>query len=188
MILGLDLATNIGVCHGDGHSIPELAHHRLPSTGDEVGPFLSAFRKWFTDLLERVAPTVIAFEAPILPRAKFDRRTGVFTDAPIGLSTSRKLQGLAGVLEMVCFDEGVPCFEAQPAAVKKALTGQGRASKAEMVHWARRYGLEPHTYTLKGEEASDEADAFGVWLAVLRARFPAVAPMWEPLIAARVAA
>jgi hypothetical protein len=128
MLLALDLATNLGECWGDGRNLPSLGHFRLPSTGPDVGQFLSEYRKWFMGRLDAVAPTLIAFEAPILAKVT-------------NISTTRKLQGLAGLTEMLCHEEGLPCREASTSAVKKALTGSGRAEKSMMVRCARSFGL-----------------------------------------------
>ena len=72
MFLGLDLATNLGACWGDGADLPSLAHHRLPSTGDDVGRFLCAYEDWLREKLDEVCPVLICFEAPVLPRPKWN--------------------------------------------------------------------------------------------------------------------
>lgn len=163
MIWALDLATLTGECWGDGSRLPSLGHNRLPSTGDNVGKFLIAYRDWFNRRLDDVCPTLVVFEAPILPRIT-------------KLATVRKLNGLANVTEMVCEEEGLECREVSNSMVKKVLAGHGRAEKTDMVEAARRYGLEP--------KVEDEADGFGIWLATIRARFPKLAPQWDPLVAA----
>lgn len=170
-VLALDLATNTGVCVGTGDRLPLLSHNRLPSTGPDVGAFLCAYRDWLIALLEEHGPTLIVFEAPILPKTT-------------AIATVRKLVGLAGITEMVASDDGIEVREVTTSAVKKALTGHGNAKKPAMVAACRGYGLSPHTYIKDGEEASDEADAFGVWLAALRARFPVVGARWDALSAA----
>ncbi len=172
IVWALDLATNTGECWGEPGASPSLGHNRLPSTGDDVGRFLSEFRKWFMGRLDEVCPTLVSFEAPILPAAT-------------SMSTVRKLNGLAGVTEMLCHEEGIECCEATTTAVKKALTGSGGAKKWQMVEACRAYGLGPHTYNSEGREASDEADAFGVWLATVRARCPTHADLWKPLVFGR---
>lgn len=182
MILALDLATQTGVCFGaaDTGEVPTLEHFRLPSTGDEVGRFVNDFEDRIRALIALVEPTLIVFEAPVLPRAKFNRETKK-VEGGVSIITTRKLQGLAAMLEAIADREKLECKELQPSQVKQALTGKGNAKKAEMVRACRAFGLNPHTYTHQGEEASDEADAFGVWLCALRMRHPKLAGRWDPI-------
>lgn len=184
MILALDLATNTGACWGEGDDLPCLSSERMPSTGDEVGPFLCAFEDWLRMMLDGVAPGCrIVFEAPVLPRAKINKFTKKL-EGGVSLITTRKLQGLAGVLEMVAHREGLSCHEIQPSEAKLALAGKGNAKKHEMVAACRAYGLDPKTYTVDGLPASDEADAFGVWLHAVRILRPEAAARWTPLFGA----
>lgn len=182
MILALDLATNLGACWGVASARPTLGHHRLPSTGDDVGAFLCAYEDWLREKIDEVQAVTIIFEAPVLPRAKWNAETKK-VEGGVALITTRKLQGLAGVTEMVANREGMPCREAQPAEVKKALTGKGNAKKPEMVRAARRLGFDPHTYRQDGDDASDEADALGVWLSWVNVSHPEQAAAWLPLFA-----
>ena len=182
MLVALDLATQTGICFGaaDTGEVPTLDHFRLPSTGDDVGRFLAAFEDQINTLIDRAAPTLIVFEAPVLPRAKFNPATKK-VEGGVSIITTRKLQGLAGELERIAFRQGIEIAEIQPAQVKQALTGKGNAKKPAMVAACRAFGLEPYTYTHQGEDASDEADAFGVWLCALRMRHPALAGHWDPI-------
>lgn len=177
MILALDLATNVGACFGVGVSVPNLTSTRLPSTGEDVGAFLVAHEDWFRGLIAEVQPTRVLFEAPVLPRAKFNKFKNR-VEGGVSLITSRKLQGLAGMTEVVCTRLGLPCHEVQPAEAKQALAGKGNAKKWEMVAGARLLGLDPKTYIVDGEEASDEADASGVWLHGLISTKPALGEVW----------
>lgn len=162
VVWSLDLATMTGECWGPPDAVPTLGHNRLPSTGPDVGKFLSEFRKWFVARLDVVCPDLVSFEAPILHKVT-------------QIATTRKLQGLAGVTEMICHEEGIACFEATTSEVKKQLAGHGRAEKEEMIAAARRYGLSPSD--------DNEADAFGIWLATVRTRFAndyEIVEMWSP--------
>lgn len=165
MLLGLDLATSTGFCFGDGLSTPVVGSERMPSTGEEVGPFLDHFDRWLRVKLETVRPDLVGFEAPILS----GRGTHIMT--------SRKLQGLAGLVEMQCHRFGIEVQEVGLQTVKRELTGHGRAEKHQMKAAARAFGI-----TLsEGHESEDEADAFGVWLVALRCNRPHLAGRWEPL-------
>tara|TARA_R110002051_G_scaffold316556_2_gene396341 strand:+ start:9280 stop:9795 length:516 start_codon:yes stop_codon:yes gene_type:complete len=162
MFLGLDLATCTGFCHGpaDTGEVPTLGHITMPKTGPDVGRFLCVYEDWLNALVRRIEPALIVFEAPILP-------------STTKLETTRKLQGLAGVTEMVGHRHRIELAEVAGSTVKKALTGSGKAEKADMIAAARHYGFNPQT--------SDEADAFGIWLHALRLRHPRAAGFWDPI-------
>lgn len=160
MVLGLDLATRSGFCWGVGDRLPVVGHYDLPRTGEDVGPFLIAAERWIEALLDRVKPELVCFEAPVLSRAT----TTLVT---------RKLHALPGLVEMACWRRRLPVTETGPSHVKKVLTGFGTAGKDEMIAAAEAYGL---TIT-----CSDEADAFGVWLAAIRRRRPQFAARWSPI-------
>lgn len=159
-IVALDLATLTGICAGEPDEVPTLSNHRLPSTGDDVGRFLDAADLWAKGLIERERPFLLVFEAPILPQAT-------------SFATVRKLQGLAGIVEMNGFRLGIECAEVQPSVAKKNLTGRGNAKKPEMVAACRHYGFNP--------AVEDEADAFAVWLTAVRLRWPLHAPHWDAM-------
>jgi hypothetical protein len=178
-VWALDLATLTGECWGGPSALPTLGHNKLPSTGEDVGHFLHAFEGWVLRRLDEIAPTLIVFEAPVLPRPKFNPVTKK-VEGGVSLITTRKLQGIAGTLEKVAYAEGLDCREVQPAEAKQALTGKGNAKKHQMVAGARAFGLNPHTYQHEGADASDEADAFGVWLFAVRIRYPAELDRWAP--------
>jgi crossover junction endodeoxyribonuclease RuvC len=160
MILALDLATQLGFCWGVGDRLPTVGHVCLPSTGNEVGPFLCAYEDWLNGMLDERKPDLVIFESPVLPR-----KTTV--------TTTRKLQGLSGVTEMLCHHRQTDCREVSIQRIKHELSGNGRASKDEMIAAARAFGL--------AIKVSDEADAFGVWLTAVRLKRPEHAARWQPL-------
>lgn len=161
-ILTLDLATQTGWCVGTpgGNAPPCLGTIRMPKTGPEIGPFLDFFDHWISRMIEDEAPDVIVFEAPYLPGNR----------SQVSLHTTRKLQGLASHLELVCFRARVAVYELQHSTVKKAL-GSGKFDKAQMMAAARRAGMDPQT--------EDEADAFGIWIAALRKLCPEHQGEWD---------
>lgn len=182
MIVGLDLATSTGFAYGDGSGRPHVAALKMPSTGKDVGTFLVFFRDFLFNLVERLSRetrVVVVFEAPILPTARKDDPFGAQTN----IMTTRKLQGLAGVVEMVVLDlkrmgRDVSCFETHLGTIKKELAGHGRAEKGDMVLAARRAGI-----TLSnGKEGEDEADAFGAWLVGLRYHAPQHLALWDRVL------
>ena len=159
-IAALDIATLTGVCVGEPEEVPQLSHNSFPSTGPDIGRFLDAGEVWIRSFLQAIQPALVVFEAPVLPQTT-------------QIATVRKLHGLAGVIEMVCYREGVEVAEAHLQSVKKALTGKGNAKKPEMVAACRAYGFSP--------AVEDEADAFGVWLLTVRTRHPKLSHAWDPI-------
>lgn len=135
-----------------------------------MGPFLDFYDRWFNMRLDvligafealpaakrsPLGPIVI-FEAPILPSTRFDPVKKIHVPAPTNIATTRKLQGLAGMTEMICHRRKVEVREEYLQTIKKGLAGNGRADKLDMIRAAKRAGLTDPT--------ADEADAFGVWL------------------------
>lgn len=148
MLLALDLATCVGWCKGDGTRIPMYGSLRLPSTGDNVGQFLSAWRKELIELLQ--GTTKVIFEAPILPKTT-------------SMKTVTKLHSMAGLTELACYNMQIPCFSVQPMSVKKNWLGKvpntrgmkPHEKKAPMIQRAKDLGFDP--------QDSDTADAIAIW-------------------------
>lgn len=172
MLLALDLATNTGWCAGSGAEAPELGSVRMPDTGEEIGPFASFFAKWFAHQLRELQPTIVGFEAPLLPRAKIDAN-GYLVQAPTTDATQTKLKGLKWEVERQCYDAHIDCRETFGATVKKELSGRGDSKKPDMMLAAKRCGLAPRNF--------DEADAFGVWLVMVRYHAKQHLPLWDQL-------
>lgn len=102
MLLALDIATCSGYAIGSiERGVVEHGSHRIPKTGNDVGAFLAHYRLWLTDLVIRIAPWTIFFEAPVLPG-----------HGKTSLITLRKLYSLAGVTELIAHDRGIDCREA----------------------------------------------------------------------------
>lgn len=175
--LALDLATVTGWAYGAGGEPPALGTVTMPSTGDEIGPFLDHFFRWLhakiTEVQNEYELSTIAgpygprcedpkalvscIEAPILLRDKYDPIKKRMV-AQTNIVTTRKLQGLAGVAEMVFLQRGVPCSEVNVSSVKKIM-GSGGNEKPDMVAAAKRAGLNPKDH--------NAADAFGIWVLML---------------------
>lgn len=180
MLLGLDLATTTGWCAGDGSSLPSLGSFTMPKSTDELGDFADFYFRWLhgkiTELqmeadVETQAGTygarsvdpkalIIVFEAPILPGARFDPVKNRMVQQT-NIATTRKLQGLAFVTEMVARQRNCLAEECSLSTVKKEVGGGGKADKADMMAVAKKCGLNPPTH--------DAADAFGVWILAMRA-------------------
>lgn len=142
-ILTLDLATNLGWCLGTpSDAMPRFGHHKLPSTGENIGAFAVAFEDWLTAFLEREKPAIVVFEAPILPRQTTP-------------ATVRKLSGLVWEVERVCRRLGIKCREGRKSSVNLFFAGHGWAKKTDTMAICRRYGWKVRN--------DDEADACALW-------------------------
>lgn len=190
MLLALDLATTTGWCAGRGDTLPDAGIVRIPSTGQDLGPYFDFFFRWLhakiTELQEaagiEVEPgtfgprcvskedLIIVFEAPILPESRYDPATRKWIKQT-NLTTTRRLQGLAGFVEAIATQRNCLCEEVYLATVKKAIGGSGKADKADMVAAARRCGLPVETH--------DAADAFGVWIVMVRTYAREYQQVWD---------
>lgn len=112
--LCLDLATSIGVAVGSPGRTPRAWSHRLPSTGEELGPFLAALDSLLEELIAEWSPSHIIMEAPIIRNGK------------TALATARKLYCLAGHTEWTAWRHKIPCYEAQGDRVTGFFTGRSR--------------------------------------------------------------
>lgn len=149
-LLTLDLATRIGWTRGPPRDRGfRSGFHQLPRTGQELGPFLAAFRDW----LDRTLPGVsmVVFESPILPRTT-------------SLATARKLYAQAAYLELACFDRRTRCLEANNMTVKAFLGVAGIKGKEATVRAVHAYGYSC--------ENDDEADAIAIRLYAVHRLYP----------------
>ena len=90
------------------------------------GVRFEAMRKWLKSMTAHDHPELIIFERP------FCR----------GLHATRSLWGMAAIAEAAAVWRGIPSLDIVPSTLKKWATGNGRASKAEMI--AAAYRLQPH--------------------------------------------
>jgi hypothetical protein len=142
-ILALDLATQTGWAAWHKH-VTSVGSAHFKGT---VGEALNAYQLW---LIERAGPLcegglVIVFETPwVGPKTHQD--------------VARKLQGLAGVTEMVAHQLGVRCMEANNASVLLHFTGKGggkrKEKKARTITACNERGFHPRN--------DDEADAIAL--------------------------
>lgn len=157
MLLTLDLATMIGwTCGHPADQQFAFGHHRLPSTGPDIGAFACAYGDWLHPMLMNV--TEVVMEAPILPKVT-------------SLITVRKLSGLAYHTEMVCHEMKIRCYEAHLQSVKKFVGGSGRASKLDMIEAVRSFGYDTN------EE--NEADAIAVRCYTIATRYKNLLPQFN---------
>ena len=162
-LLTLDLATHCGWTYGEPEDIRfAYGTHTLPSTGEDVGSFLAAFRDW---LLAQIIPShrdaVVVFESPIMP-------------AQTSMATLRKLYGLAGVTEMLCKDHDIKCMEVSAGSCRAfigAKRTQGQDMKKAVIAAVERYGYEP--------DDDDQADAIAIRLYVIARMWPRLMPAFS---------
>ena len=103
------------------------------------------------DLLERVKPEAVAVE-------------GLFVHSD-HVNTAVKMAHARGVMLLTIRRAGLGLVELKPAAVKKSLTGSGRATKAQMQEGVRRvFGLA------EAPKPADVADALAIALCALALR------------------
>lgn len=158
-ITAFDLATITGIASSArGRNLPALWHLKIGKKNCELGEFLLSAHTQYRAVLSDEAPEAVVFESPTL------RNT-------TSLITARKLYGLAGVLEMICEREKIPCYETSILEVKKELCGHAHAEKDHQIRAAKLLGFDPKT--------SDEADALGVYLCGLRKLSPDEHRYWH---------
>ncbi len=181
MILAFDLATRLcGYCLGDGLSIPEAGAFELPQLGEDLGKMLDLFNNYIGLLIDRSHPVAILYEKPLLVINRLtDEYGNLLPGRTDDLLTIRKIYSLGSHLEYVARRRGIECSEVGLQAIKKEVTGNHRAKKAEIVAVAKRIGLQLPIKS-KGEE--DAADSWGAWLVGLRTYNPAASRRWDRLV------
>lgn len=169
MIWGLDTATRCtGITAGTGETMPAVGVWNFDYCGEDLGQLLADFDARLTELAGRMPPKVIIYESPLLlPGDK--------------LLTLRKLYSLGAYLELFGRRLGARVEEASAKRLKKALTGNHTAKKAEMVAICRRLRvpLPP------GDAAQDAADSFAAWYVGLQHHGREHLTRWDQAIYSR---
>lgn len=167
MIVGFDISTkSTGYCAGTGACSPETDAWKYEQVEDDLGLLLWLFDHDLTKLFDRVSPTHVLVEAPIMmTRDK--------------LLTVRKLYSMSAYLELFCRRRGVVCREETVFALKKRLTGSVKADKTEMVRMAKQ---KLRIALPKGAGERDAADAVAAWLIGLDYYAPQHQPSWDKLL------
>lgn len=173
MIIGLDLATRLnGWCAGDGASIPSAGAFLLPQVEEDIGRMLCQLDDEIAALIDWHKPTLVIFEAPILP-SRGRKGNSVMGSTLV----RRKLMNLTGHVEFMCTRRGIECREADVQRIKRELAGFASADKRDMVAAAQKVGIELPITKAAGQE--DAADAFGAWLLGLRYKDGALSARWD---------
>ncbi len=149
-VLGIDPGlrlTGYGCVEGDPQrpTIVEAGVFRLsaPGEGETLSPRLAELDTDLRELLSRVRPGLVAVE-------------GLFAH-PERPEASIKLAHARGVVLLAARRAGAEVVELKPSEVKRAMTGSGRASKAQMQGGVARF------YDLaEAPSPADVADALAV--------------------------
>lgn len=137
--LALDQALTTGWAIRDDSGEIYFGHVRLRQTR-HPGSVFAHFRAWLLKMVEDWEPDKIVCECPV---GKF------YKAVQMGA-------GLRAVVAQVAEECGLPFDDVAPKSVKKHITGNGNASKTDMLKRIRELGHDVGT--------SDEADAVGILL------------------------
>lgn len=127
-MLGVDpgtAATGYGVVEGEPGRPGRLVECGVLRTdaGDPLGQRLASLHDGMGELLRQHRPSVLAVESIFFAK---------------NVRTSLVLSHARGVILLAAAQAGVPIAEFAPAAVKKAVAGRGRATKAQVAFMVQR--------------------------------------------------
>lgn len=156
IVAGADLATTSGLAILDGTRVIHIESHRpMGKTDCEI---FTGFRIWFRAMLLSHGVEHVGVEAPLVTDIKApDRRANAQpgqTHNPVTMKTYLRLYGLRAHAVQICHSLNIDCTEIHQATWRKAFTGNGRASKDDVLALAQR--LVP------GLKSKDSSDALGV--------------------------
>ena len=144
--------TGWGLLDGDTRTATAIEFGRLlPRRSLSRPAALAALTEQLEELLVRVIPDVVVIETPF---------TGRFPKAALALAESR------GALLVALGRWGGEVVEIEPARVKAAVVGHGRAEKRQVAYIVR------HALGLRVEPPADAADALALALCHLRSVLP----------------
>lgn len=162
-VLAFDLSPSLcGWSFTDGEKLVAGAFE-LPPLGADLGALAGVLAENVGVLIERFAPSEIAYEAPILRRHDT-------------LMTLRRIYGLGMTLEFIALRKGVPCSEVDLREIKSLMAGDRWADKKLVVAAAVRIGVELPKTDAQGRK--DAADAVGAALCTLIRLDPYAAAPW----------
>jgi crossover junction endodeoxyribonuclease RuvC len=127
-VMGIDPGLTVGwALYNPIHNVMVCGEIDLRPLAD-MGERLAELRDSLDMMLAARRPSLVAIERP------FGR--GAFTSETPGV--------ICAVTHMVAFDHGIPRREYTASAIKKAITGSGKASKRDVMDAvAERYGFKP---------------------------------------------
>lgn len=126
-ILALDLATLLGwACSMPGEAPRFGSFHIVSDRGD--GYFFASFEGWLTDIIAVHDPRLMVVEAPVL-----NHGNGRDGKNRTSIQTAFRLMGLVAIAMKVAEQKGVRYDRANNSSIKKDATGNGHATKPDMV-------------------------------------------------------
>lgn len=142
-LLALDLATVTGYAYLKSlEDTPISGACRMVSVDKSGAGFFICFEKFIDELITRFNPHTIVLEAP-------------FIGAMRNLNVARRLIGFTILTEMAAVKHSVPRVrEVAHGSVKKFFTGNGHASKEDMIFKCQQKGWDP--------QDDNEADALAI--------------------------
>ncbi len=144
--------TGWGLLEGDPRNVAAVEFGRLlPRRNLSRPAALAALTDQLMELLGRLAPDVVVIETPF---------TGRFPQAALALAETR------GALLVALGRWGGEVVAIEPARVKAAVVGHGRAEKQQVAYVVR------HALKLSVEPPSDAADALALALCHVRSVLP----------------
>lgn len=147
IILGIDPGTHttgFGLIENQKNSVRHLENGLI--IGSEKNPLPLRLKKIYEiicKLIEQFKPEAIALEDIFMSK---------------NARSSLKLGTARGVVMLACAQKALPVFEYPPALIKKAISGNGQASKEQMQKMVQIH------LKLKEAAAEDAADALAVAL------------------------
>jgi hypothetical protein len=180
MIAGLDIATTTGIALLDGEQL--VWAHAFKWEGACSGEIFRHFRSTFYKHIQKYEIVQVAAEEPL--RTDIELKGKLNEDGTEGekrhvtMQTFQRIYGLCAICEEVCAAHSVKFQYVHQGTWRKAFTGNGRATKADALAYARLVD--------KSITSTDAAEALGVawWLrGQLDPRFAAPrGDLFEPAI------
>lgn len=155
-VAGFDIATCSGVAVLDGARVVHIEACRPEGKTD--GEIFRGFRKFFHATLVEFRVEYVGIEQPLVtdiraPDHRPNARPGE-TRNPVTMKTYLRLYGLRAHAIEVCQRLNLPVMELHQSTWRKAFTGNGRASKDDVLALAQRI--------VPGLKSKDASDALGV--------------------------
>ena len=165
-LLALDTATNCGwAAWHPNTGMTSGAQSFKPGRGESPGMRFLRFRKWLSEMIDLVKPSVIAYE-----------RSGHFK----GVAAAEVCHGFQTIMHEEAARREIDTAPVQNSELKKYATGEGNAGKPEMIKAARKRWKVDLT-----EKEHDRADALCVLAWALNESGADPLPRLRPRIVAK---
>ena len=136
-LIGIDPGTHTGWATFDGKHVESGVQHFDLRRGESPGMRFLRFREWLSVLCDLIRPALLVYEAA-------HHRGGAATEVLVGMTT--RIQEIAA--EKGCEHESV-----HTKTLKKWATGDGRASKNDMIEAAQ--GFNPRGDLILDDNRAD---------------------------------